>query len=76
MSRSHGIDPYEFNDSESEIVDYRHIQMLADATGIALDKEIASNLSEVIDTLYSLGYSPEYVDEVCRTHELREGSWN
>lgn len=76
MSRSRGIDPYEFNNDSDEIVDVRHINMLAEATGVALDKGIADDLDEVIDTLYSMGYSPEYVDAVLRTHELNEGSWN
>jgi hypothetical protein len=58
------------------MADYRLIHVLADATGVALDKGIAVDLNEVIDTLYSLSYSPEFIDEACRTHELRDGSWN
>lgn len=76
MPRNRGIDPTEFNNEDDEIVDVRYINLLAQASQLSLDSDVAESLEEVIDTLYAMGYSPEYVDEILRTRELSEGSWN
>lgn len=75
MARSRGIDPYEFT-NEGEVTDVRYVNILADASDVALETGVADSEEEIIDTLYSMGYSPEFVDAILRTRELNEGSWN
>lgn len=73
MAREKGVDPYEFN-SEGEVADYLLVVESSEKVDACL--QIGVPLEGVIDLLYATGLSPEAVDEILRTRETREGSWN